>query len=307
MPVRGRPCWRLGELLRRPCKRPPRGPGADTLTDRSRGVYARRVIDLHCHLLPAIDDGPATVEGSLALAEAAEAAGMTTLVATPHVSWRYLNDAASVVAGVELVRTALRDRGIGVDVRAGAEIAMTRVSDLSDDELHGLRLGDGEWLLIECPLGQNAGDFELLLRALQRRGHRIVLAHPERSPLLRRDPSRLLALVSEGMLSSITAGSLVGVFGRDVRRFAIALAQAGLVHNVASDAHDAIHRPPSVREAIMAASGDAPELRLRLGWLTQDIPRAILQGAPLPAPPPVSDARLPRQGRGRGWKRVDLA
>ena len=78
------------------------------------------MIDLHCHLLPAIDDGPATLEGSVALAEAAEAAGITTVVATPHVSWRYLNDAASVVAGVELVRTALRDRGIGVDVRAGA-------------------------------------------------------------------------------------------------------------------------------------------------------------------------------------------
>ena len=66
------------------------------------------MIDLHCHVVPGIDDGPATLEGSLDLAEAAEAAGITTLVATPHVSWRYLNDAATMRDGVRAVRAAIR-------------------------------------------------------------------------------------------------------------------------------------------------------------------------------------------------------
>jgi protein-tyrosine phosphatase len=253
------------------------------------------VIDLHCHVVPGIDDGPATLEGSMDLAEAAEAAGITTLVATPHVSWRYLNDAATMREGVRAVRSAIRSEGIGVDVRPGAEIAISRIGELSDDELRGLRLGNGPWLMIECPLAQAGGDPEPILDAVHRRGHWIVLAHPERSPLFRRDPARLRALVSRGLLCSITAGSLVGTFGREARDFALALAREGLVHNVTSDAHDAVHRPPILREDIVAAAPEAPELLARLEWLTQEIPHAILEGEVLPPAPPASDAARPRR------------
>ena len=103
----------------------------------------------------------------------------------------------------------------------------------------------------------------MLLHHLQARGHRIVLAHPERSPALQRDPGKLAALVDAGMLCSITAGSLVGRFGSTVQRFTFDLVQEGLVHNVASDAHDARRRPPGMAEEITQADADLPGLAIR--------------------------------------------
>ena len=243
------------------------------------------MIDLHCHVLPGIDDGPATLEESLELARVAQQAGLTTLVATPHVSWRYVNGPEAIHHGVEAVRTALRTERIGVEVRPGAEIAVSRLGDLSDDQLCALRLGDGPWLMIESPLTPGGGDLETILDAIHRRGHWIVLAHPERSPVFLRDPRRLGTLVSRGVLCSITASSLVGVFGSSVRRFALALMREGLVHNVTSDAHDAVRRPPVVRTDILAATADSPELSARIQWMTDEVPRAILEGDVLPKPP----------------------
>jgi protein-tyrosine phosphatase len=256
---------------------------------RAAALYHSRVIDLHCHVLPGIDDGPATLEDSLDLARAAERAGVTTVVATPHVSWRYTNDPEVIRQGVDAVRSAVRAAHIAIDVRPGAEIAVPRLGDLSDQDLCALRLGDGPWLLIEAPLTPAVEDVESVLDAVHRRGHWIVLAHPERSPLFHRHPQRLKALVDRGMLCSITAGSLVGAFGSRVHSFALALAREGLVHNVTSDAHDAVRRPPILRGDIVAAAAQVPELSTRMEWLTCDIPRAILDGDALPRPPGNSD------------------
>lgn len=257
-------------------------------------IYHSRVIDLHCHVLPGIDDGPATLEDSLDLARMAEKAGMTTLVATPHVSWRYVNGPEEIHQGVDAVQSAVRMARIGLDIRPGAEIAITRLGDLSDDELCRLRLGDGPWLLIECPLSGDAAGLEAVLDGLHRRGHWLVLAHPERSPLFHRHPQRLSALVAKGMLCSITASSLVGAFGRVARDFALALVREELVHNVTSDAHDAFRRPPVVRADILAAAARVPELSTRLEWLTTEMPRAILEGDVLPKPPAASSKGRPR-------------
>lgn len=257
------------------------------------------MIDLHCHLLPGIDDGPATVEESLDLARVATNAGMTTVVATPHVSWRYVNGPQVIGDAIEAVRSAVRAARIELDIQHGAEIEIARLNDLSDDDLCALRLGDGPWLLIESPLTWGIIDLESVLDAVNRRGHWIVLAHPERSPVFLRNPRRLRALVSRGILCSITASSLVGAFGREVQTFALALARDGLVHNVTSDAHDAVYRPPVIRNDILAAAAQVPELLGRLDWLTCEMPRAILEGDPLPRPPAASDA-----GRRRlfdGW------
>jgi protein-tyrosine phosphatase len=253
------------------------------------------VIDLHCHVLPGIDDGPATLEASLALARVAKRAGLTTLVATPHVSWRYLNGSDVIRHEVDAVRAAVRAAGLELDIQAGAEIAVTRLGDLSDDELCALRLGHGPWLLVESPLTRGEENLELVLDAVHQRGHWIVLAHPERSPIFLRDPLRLGALLSGGMLCSITAGSLVGVFGREVRGFALALLREGLVHNITSDAHDAVRRPPILRADILAAAAYLPDLSARIPWLTEDMPRAIIEGDALPKPPVPTHPPLGRR------------
>ena len=228
------------------------------------------------------------------LARAAVAAGTSTIVATPHVSWDYANDSVAIAEQVDRVNARLAGEGLALEIRRGAEIAMTRAGDLSDAELSALSLGGGPWLLVECPFTTVAAGFETLLTALQDRGHSIVLAHPERCPGFQREPQALMRLVDAGMLTSITAGSLVGRFGRDVRRFAARLVDEGVAHNVASDAHDHSRRPPGMAEELKQAGFD----RL-IEWATEDVPAAILSGSDLP-PRPVSAAGM--ASRRRWWR-----
>jgi protein-tyrosine phosphatase len=241
------------------------------------------MIDLHSHVLPGIDDGPQTIEGSLALARAVAEGGVGTLVATPHVSWRYPNRAEEIARLVDELNAGLQAQAIALEVRAGAEIAMTRAAEVDPQELSRMTLGGGEWLLVECPFTPVATGMDALVLDLQRRGHRVVLAHPERCPAFHRDRRALETLVRGGVLTSITAGSLVGRFGAPVQRFAMELAREELLHNVASDAHDPQRRPPGMSDELeQAGLGALSE------WLTCAVPAAILDGGEIPRRPEVA-------------------
>ncbi len=257
------------------------------------------VIDLHCHVLPGIDDGPATIGGSTQLARAAAESGTSTLVATPHVSDRYPNQAGSIAALVQELNAHLRRERVAIEVRGGAEIAASQVRLIDTEEMSRFALGGGPWLLVEPPFVTDVSGLNRLLADLRHAGHRIVLAHPERCPGLHRDPQMLRSLVRSGVLTSITASSLSGRFGHDVRRFALALAAEGLVHNVSSDAHDHLRRPPGiVTEIEQAGLGPLRE------WLTQEVPAAVLDGREeMPARPAV-DLRRPRAWQRRLWHSI---
>jgi protein-tyrosine phosphatase len=262
------------------------------------GVQCQAVIDLHCHVLPGIDDGPATVEESVALARDAAAAGAHVLVATPHVSRSYPNSPATIARLADELNDRLVLEGLAIEIRAGAEVSISRAVEMDPSELGRLRLAGGPWLLVEPPFSPTARSLDILLLDLQRRGHRIVLAHPERCPAFQRDPRLLHSLVGAGMLTSITAGSLVGRFGGDVRRFAIALVRAGMAHNVASDAHDRHSRPPG-----FSAELDQAGLGPLADWLTRAVPEAILSGGEIPRQPAVA---LPKPARRWPWGRRRL-
>jgi protein-tyrosine phosphatase len=255
------------------------------------------VIDLHCHVLPGIDDGPETIEGSIALARAASAAGTRTIIATPHVSARYRNDPATIARLVGECNERLAAERIALEVRPGAEIALLSAVEMAPERLAAFGLGGGPWLLIEPPFTPSAGGIDVLLLDILARGHRVVLAHPERCPAFHRDRAVLESVVRAGVLTSITAGSLVGRFGGEVRRFALGLLCDGLVHNVASDAHDDSHRPPG-----MAAELRRAGLLPLAGWLTSEVPAAILAGGELPPPPPGATEEIQRR-RARPWRR----
>lgn len=246
------------------------------------------MLDLHSHILPGIDDGPPTMEDSVALARAHAEAGTTLLVATSHVSWDHpANGAGNLFPLVDAVNERLRGEGVPLEVLTGGEIALTRVEALGDDELRALSIGGGPWLLIECPFTPSASAFAPVLDDLQRRGHRVVLAHPERCPAFHREPDRLEAYVNQGMLTSLTAGAFVGRFGKEVQKVATSFLRRGLVHSVASDAHDLQRRPPGIEEPLLRAGLDPQLVR----WLGHDVPRAILDGAPIPfAPVPFDPA-----------------
>jgi protein-tyrosine phosphatase len=251
------------------------------------------VIDLHAHILPGVDDGPASLEESVELARAAVDAGTRVLAATSHVSHMFPTDPQVFPERLAAVREALADAGVPLEVVAGGELAPTRVPDLDDEALRALSLGGGPYLLFECPFSPHADNLEPLIYDLQHRGWRILLAHPERSGAFHRSPGRLARLVAEGALVQVTAGALAGQFGQTARRFSVEALREGLVHVLASDAHDPVDRPPGLTAGLAAVERDLPGIGSHAEWLTEEVPAAILAGDELPARPP-----LPRRGGG---------
>jgi len=249
------------------------------------------VIDLHCHVLPGIDDGPETMDGSLELARAASAQGTTVLVATPHVTYDHIhNTSERILAAVEEVNRALRKQRIDVMVLPGAEVALERAGELEDDELAALRLGGGPWLLVECPMFAGGMGVDGQLHALASRGNKIVLAHPERCPVFQNDLHLLERLVGAGMLGQVTASALTGQFGRTVERIARDMVDRDLIQIAASDAHNAGRRPPVIRDHLEDAGLDG-----RADWMGFDVPEAVLAGTSIPYRP---KEERPQQRRG---------
>jgi protein-tyrosine phosphatase len=256
-----------------------------------------QVIDLHCHVLPGIDDGPESIEGSVALARAAANLGVRTMVATPHVSTRYPNSSQTIIDLASQLERRLAAEEVSLEILPGAELAVTRIADLEPEELARLRLGGGPWLLIEAPLSVSAPDIGPAMTDLQRSGFRILLAHPERCPAYHRAPATLESLIQGGVLTSITAGAFAGRFGGRVRRFALDLTRAGMVHSVASDAHDRSQRPPGMTAELKQAG-----LGGLTDWLTREVPEAILRGSDIPRRPNVALEKGTRR-RGMWWHR----
>lgn len=236
-------------------------------------------------MLPGLDDGPDTVENAIALARDARADGTTTIAATPHVDAAFPgNDSTRIKEAVDALRPQLKAAEVDVQVVTGAEVSSIRAIDLDDEELAALRLGGGPWLLLECPLAALLTPaFMGIARALAGRGHRLLLAHPERSPLFLRSPALLEELVAEGMLAQVTAGSLTGRYGRPARELAHRLVRTGTAHVVASDGHGA-QRPARIASELADLGLDAA----LTAWLTREVPAALLAGEEPPARPPVA-------------------
>jgi protein-tyrosine phosphatase len=256
------------------------------------------VIDIHCHILPGLDDGPANLDFSLAMARAAVESGTQLMVATPHIRADFDVDPEEIETRVDLFNDRLQRDRLPLRVLPGAEIGWAGATDLDDVLLAKLSLGSGRRVLLESPYGRKPVDLESIIATLAGRGFQAVLAHPERCPLFQRDLERLRKIVAQGTLCSITAGSMLGRFGAPVRAFTVEMLRSGLVHDVASDAHDHIHRPPGLVEGFGSVKDEIPGIDQHAPWYTVTAPVAILAGNPLPkapvlgAPPPSRLRRL---------------
>jgi protein-tyrosine phosphatase len=140
-------------------------------------------------------------------------------------------------------------------------------------------------VLLECPFTRVRGLMHTFVAHVQEHDFRVLLAHPERSPEFWSDPPMLGDLVARGSFVQITASSLRGDFGRTVRRFAIAMLDAGLVHVIASDAHDATSRSPEVLSIVREVVRDRALPSGITRFVTDDVPWALLTDEPLPPPP----------------------
>jgi protein-tyrosine phosphatase len=252
------------------------------------------MIDLHAHILPELDDGPPTVEAALEMARAAVAAGTKAIATTSHLGYHFTVGPDDIARARAALAERLADEEIELELLAGGEIAPERLPELDDEALRAVALGGGPYVLFECPFAPVGAGMEMMAADLQRRGFRVLLAHPERSPSFQRDLGLLSGLVERGALAQITTGSLTGGFGEIPRRAANAMVEQGLAHVLASDAHDARRRGPDLR-----AAGDALDADQH-AWMTTAAPAAIVAGAPLPPRPPLPRGRGMR-ARLRAW------
>lgn len=250
------------------------------------------LIDIHAHVLPGLDDGPAALSGSLALAAEAAAADVGVLVATPHLRHDFPDVRPQETARrVDDLQAAVQEAGIAVRLVAAGEADVIWAHEASDDDLRAASYGGrGQDLLVETPYGELSGSFEQILFQVSARGYRIVLAHPERNPTFQRDPERLAVLVARGVLVQVTASSLTTTRPRSRSRvLAQALVREGLAHVLASDCHGAHVARATLREGVEAAAAIDPR---RARWMATATPAAVLHGAPLP-PLPRADAARP--------------
>ena len=255
------------------------------------------MVDLHSHILPGIDDGAPDMETSIAMARTAAADGIRVMVATPHISFEYEVDPNDVGRRVGELNLALARSEVPLAVLPGGEIALTRLAALEAPALRMLSLGAGPYLLVETPYAGAAPFLEEVLFDLDLRGFRTIIAHPERCAMFENDRDRLERLVERGVLCSVNAGSMAGQFGRRVRDFVVHLFRSGLVHNVASDAHDDEVRRAELRWGFDRMEDELPGIGEQASWFTETAPTAIVSGVHVPAPP-----EPPRQKR--AWLRA---
>jgi protein-tyrosine phosphatase len=259
------------------------------------------VIDLHIHILPGLDDGPASEDAALEMAREAVGRGTQAVATTSHIDAGFGLLGADLAAAREALAERLETEGIRLRLLQGGEIAAERLPRLDDAALAELTLGGGGTVLLECPFAPISGAMEPMVADLRRRGFQVLLAHPERSPTFQRDARRLERLVELGASAQVTAGSLAGSFGSQVSRTAFAMLEAGVVHVIASDAHDTRRRTPDLRVAAEMLGQRYGDVEDQLAWMTETAPAAIVEGRPLPARPPLPEARGLRARVRRSW------
>ena len=239
------------------------------------------MIDIHCHILPGVDDGARTIEDSVAMARMALAAGTTTIVATPHMLHPQFHVPGPLAQTKVLeVRAALAAANVPVEVVLAGEIHWS-----ADVEA---RLATGEllplcekrrYILFELPYSSVPHAFRDVCWKFHLAGIYPVLAHPERISELQEHPDRLEAIHDAGILVQVTAMSLTGDFGRRARKVSERWLEQGLVDVLASDGHSCRSRPPTMDVAArIARKTGGPTME---DWLTREAPRRILAGEPV--------------------------
>lgn len=220
------------------------------------------MIDLHCHILPNVDDGADSLETSLAMAKEAVQQGITHILCTPHHNnGRYENSKATVVQAVALLQAELNKEQIALTLFEGQEVRISGelLQEINNDQLLFTDLGD-TYLLIELPTMDIPAYTEELFFELRTKGKVPVIVHPERNAKFREDPNRLLPYLEMGCLAQLTAPSLVGTFGKSIQKTAHEMVEHNLVQMMASDAHGVNKRKFHLKEAYELMGKEKAEL-----------------------------------------------
>ena len=227
------------------------------------------MIDLHCHFLPGIDDGPETLEQALELARAAVADGITHSVLTSHVHpGRYPNQRRNIEAAVDVFRVELAKAGIPLQIRAGGEARLCpeMIDLLAQNQLPFLGEVNGyRIVLLEFPHQLIPVGSIRFVQSLLKNKIRPLIAHPERNKTVMAHPEKIDEFTEAGCWLQLTAGSLVGRFGANAQQAAFQIIDAGWDCLLATDAHDIKNRPPLLSEgfaALQARYGESMAQRM---------------------------------------------
>ena len=202
------------------------------------------MIDLHCHILPGVDDGAQTIEDSLDMARYAVKQGITHILCTPHHNnGKYINPKADIIEKVAELQEVLDEHQIPLTVLEGQEVRLTTL--LMDT-----------YILIEFPSNSIPESAENIFYQLLDKGKIPVIVHPERNAGFIKEPNRLIEFLDMGCLAQLTAPSYVGKFGKEIQKTAKLMVENRMVQMVASDAHGINKRNFYLKEAYDAIAKD---------------------------------------------------
>ena len=252
------------------------------------------MVDIHCHILPGLDDGPDSIETSLEMAEAAISEGITHVVATPHANDRFPFIPDLVQSRRDEIQQRLGDRLL---LATGCDFHLS-YENLQDIHQHPAKytINQKDYLLVEFADFSVPPSIDQTLHELHLLGLQVILTHPERNPLIRAHPERLYRWLQLGCYAQVTALSFQGRFGGAAKQAVERWLEQDCIHFVASDAHNVASRPLKLREAFRIVAARKSENVAPA--LIVDNPLAAFVGRPLPhVPEPASSTPKPRKRR----------
>jgi len=237
------------------------------------------MVDIHSHILPGLDDGSQSLQDSIAMVKMAAESGTTDIVATPHASRHHSFKPDAVEERAAELAAAVP----GIRIYTGCDFHLS-FDNIQDALRHPRKytINQKQYLLVEFPDVVTFNTTRQIFEELRGAGMFPIVTHPERNTFLQENMAEITKWVADGAYIQITAQSFLGLFGRRARDTANDLTKHGLVHFVASDAHDLTHRTTSLRESFdYVAAKFGKDLAESLFVAN---PEAVVAGDPLPEP-----------------------
>jgi len=249
--------------------------------------------DLHTHILPGVDDGPTNIEDSVAMARVAAEDGTVAILATPHNQDVTQNHSIDYIKNlVEKFRQELKSKNVQIEILLGMENHLEPNLPQHVSDGNALPINATRYILVELPFTIYPNHTEEVLFKLRLQGLTPVIAHPERNSEIQRNPLILKSLVEEGILAQVTAGSLLGSFGREAKKSSETLLRRGLVHIIASDTHHYFGpRNPALSAGVAAAARIVGDQRAQN--MAGNTPKAILNNEVVEIEP-ITDMVFPK-------------
>jgi len=265
-------------------------------SSRSDFSERRRMIDLHCHILPGVDDGAETLAEAEEMARLAGRDGIRTIVATPHLfkGTDRPPDFEFFEGQKEALEKTLNKGGVEVSIKRGGEVHISH-SLIAEINRHREKLvvNGGAYMFVEFPHYQVFPGIKSMFFELMSLGIVPIIAHPERNAVFGERPEILYDLVRAGALAQANRGSFLGVYGRTAAAAAARLLEYNLLHFIGSDGHDTTSYPPILSDAVERVGHMIGVKNARA--LVSDNPRAVLENKEIPFLPSPVDPRASKR------------